>query len=351
VPQRVPVSVWNEDEPTQVEGSRRLEVIRRKPEMYVSSLASPEVLLWEMTANVIDLHLAARASSLRVSIQGDGEIEIEDDGPGLSVGHDPNHVKSAMERAATIYATGTARRDGRPYSMARTFAPYTELPVVNALSEALELESRVDGQAFRQRYARGQQVGDLEKLGPCDRTGVRIRCRPDASIWKSRAIDRERVRARLGELAYLNPALTIELDGDRMREGGGIDSWVSRRARALGPNVHVPLSVRRQHGEILVELALVWTRSDRTDFTSFASQWPTKGGAHVDGFWKALHESAGADVDPARGLVALLHAGMFDPELEGDGKDRRLTSRAAHDAVYEVVRDALAFASAARPAR
>ena len=77
-----------------------------------------------------------------------------------------------------------------------------------------------DGHRFRQTYARGVPVTDLEKLGPCgDCHGTTIHFLPDTQIFDDLNFNFSTLSQRLREVAFLNRSLRITLTDER-EEGG-----------------------------------------------------------------------------------------------------------------------------------
>jgi len=88
--------------------------------------------------------------------------------------------------------------------------------VVNALSEALEVEVRRNGTCWHQSYSRGAPLRELtsEPLPreATRRTGTRVAFRFDSSIFTPGvAFEPDTLRARLRELAFLNSTSRLRL--------------------------------------------------------------------------------------------------------------------------------------------
>src|SRR5699024_10549467 len=91
--------------------------------------------------------------------------------------------------------------------------------VVNALSEWLEVEVYHEGTIYYQKFERGHTVTELMEKGPTDRTGTRVRFKPDPEIFQeSTEFDFETLQTRLREQAFLNAGVHIVLADRRGAE-------------------------------------------------------------------------------------------------------------------------------------
>lgn len=254
-----------------------LEPVRLRPGMYVGDIrdgSGLENLLWSAVDNCIELHIARRASSFRLDVRGHW-VEIQDDGPGLSTHYDP--------RAGVHEATLMLTQLRGPVS----------LPVVNALSAELELETRSRGRIWRQRFERGRPITELTSYGPTTGTGTRLRFRPDPTVFSSPAFDHDSIARRLRELAYLNPGITIRFGEQAFRERLGLGGWV---AELLGDPTRV-IEASSAVGPCRIDVAFGWAASGTADVRAFADHalrpWPD---AHVAGFWDGLRQAFFAHV-------------------------------------------------------
>jgi hypothetical protein len=87
--------------------------------------------------------------------------------------------------------------------------------VVNALSEALDLEIWRNGQVYQQTYERGTPAGALEVTGTTKRRGTKITFKPDTQVFETTVFSFDILAQRLRELAFLNGGIVITLDDER----------------------------------------------------------------------------------------------------------------------------------------
>src|SRR5216684_3571 len=119
-----------------------LEPVRRRPGMYIGGTDEKALhhLFAEVIDNAMDEALAGHASFIEVDLAADGTLAVTDNGLGI--------------------------------------------PVVNALSERLEVEVALGGQLYRQVFERGIPKSGLEKLGRTpNRRGTKVRFKPDHKIF------------------------------------------------------------------------------------------------------------------------------------------------------------------------
>ncbi|NUO49496.1 MAG: hypothetical protein HOV80_11635 [Polyangiaceae bacterium] len=330
-----------------------LEAVRKRPGMYAGDTTDGsglEHLLWGVVDNAIDQHLARRAANLRVDVRPDGWIEVEDDGPGLPVEPTRPRGRPAMEVLFSEYLVGGC--SGERYLSHAYIGPRAvgvDTMVVSALSARLEVENRYRGQLWRAAFERGHAVHPASCEGPAARSGLRIRYRPDPTIFTKMSVDLARVERRLRELAWLHPLLAIRFQGQVLPGRGGLPAWVREEAGdALEGGVLA--AALRTIDDVYVDLAFGWRAAGGPqDIESFVNQERVPSGTHVDGFWSGLRRIAGVlGCDANRrvvrellspGLVARIHIGLNSASF-GSGTHDRLKTPLAAEAVSRAVLDA-----------
>jgi DNA gyrase/topoisomerase IV subunit B len=280
---------------------------------------------------------------------------VEDDGRGISVAALPDG-RTYLETVLTeMHLEGT--RDGHfPHVHIADSLRGLGLAPICALSESLTVDTRPAFVHYHQEYSRGRPRGPLEKRGPCGSTGTTVSFVPDREIFGNRDLDFARVTERLQELAFLNPDLKVTMQGQPLPGGDGLGDYCNRLADTplLVPH---PLRVRGRFEDVDVDVAMTWQSVGRSELRSYVSQHRTRdGGSHELGFWTGLREGL-QDVDargrPAElatdrfreaigeGLIAVVHAGLYDPKFDAPTKSR-LQSLEAGSAVAHVVRGGFA---------
>jgi len=164
-----------------------LDAVRRRPGMYIGSTDARGLhhLVWEVVDNSIDEAMAGHATSIEVTVLADGSVRNSDDGRGVPVGRQKQTGKDALEVVHTVLHAG-GKFGGGGYKVSGGLHG-VGVSVVNALSEALTVESVRDGTVYTQSYVRGKPSGPVTAIGSArGRTGTTTVFKPDHEVFELR---------------------------------------------------------------------------------------------------------------------------------------------------------------------
>ncbi|MEW6230444.1 MAG: ATP-binding protein, partial [Bacillota bacterium] len=230
----------------QIQVLEGLDAVRKRPSMYIGStgVRGLHQLAYEVVDNSIDEALAGYCDSIDVSIRRDGSLRVVDNGRGIPVDIHPKMGKPAVEVVLTVLHAG-GKFGGGAYKVSGGLHG-VGVSVVNALSEWLEVEVRLGGKVYHQRYERGKPVSDLKAIGASDDTGTTITFLPDRKIFETIEFSFDTLSHRLRELAFLSRGVKIALTDERadkrveFQYDGGIVSFVehlNKNKDAIHPEV------------------------------------------------------------------------------------------------------------------
>jgi DNA gyrase subunit B len=321
-----------------------LEAVRVRPAMYIGSTGEAGLhhLVYEVVDNSVDEALAGFCSEINVTIHIDNSVTVVDNGRGIPVGTHESGLDAAEVVLTKLHAGG--KFDKKVYKVSGGLHG-VGVSVVNALSEALELEIWRDGKVYRQSYARGTPQGPLENTGVTDKRGTKIRFKPDSTIFETTSFIFDTLSQRLRELSFLNRGILITLDDERdakkhrFQYEGGIASFVehlNRNKETLHPS---PILIEGTREGVQAEIALQWNDGYAENIYSFANNINTHdGGTHLVGFKSALTRSlnnyatasglakdtqeALQGEDTREGLCAVISVKVPNPQFEGQTKGK-----------------------------
>ena len=265
-----------------------VDAVRKRPGMYIGDVRDGSGLhhmVWEVVSNSIDEHLAGHCDRIDVAIAPDGSIAVEDNGRGFRF--DSVDGKPFAEIALTSLH-GTATLDGH--------APHEHVGllgvgvfVVSALSTWVRLDVWRDGRHRLQRFERGVAVTGVEDLGATERSGTRLAFAPDPDVFGDTWFDAGTIAARLRELAFLRPQLTLFFRDDRdhtFHEPKGITARVAQLCPVPIPSETFALT--GEEDDLALEVAVSWQHHGH-GIESYANiERTTAGGTHATGLMDGL---------------------------------------------------------------
>lgn len=344
-----------------------LEAIRTRPGMYIGSdgFVGLHHLAKEVISNALDEAMAGHGDCIQITIAPDGAMCVVDKGRGIPVEWKPENGMSALTAVMTSFHTGGKFSDNAYSSSGGLNGIGTK--AVNAMSQWTHVEVRRYGLVFRQSFQNGGEYDrgvcvfnpdniqkpvaeitaetsfEINKHGLATaviQKGKRIATRPNAQTGTGTTLsflphrewfdaanmdwnghvpwNYDQIATLCQQLAYLNPATTIELTDQR---GGKTKTAVYHYPNGLIDYVrmlnedleaaHTVLHFTGQDGAYTVEVALQYTLDgEESQIYSYVNGIPTRnGGTHVSGFQSGLTKAMnalGATKEKIRGDDLLL---------------------------------------------
>lgn len=331
----------------QIQVLEGLEAVRRRPGMYIGNtdLYGLHHLFVEVVDNSIDEAMAGYCDRIDVEIHQDGSLSVRDNGSGIPTDIHPKTGRSALETVLTVlHAGGKFGQEGGHYKVSGGLHG-VGVSVVNALSEWLVAEVWYNGRHYRQRYAQGKALGELEDLGPTKERGTLIHFKPDAEIFDTVDFQAEMIVYRLRELAFLNKGIQIYFTDHRTGRrhwflyNGGIVSFVEYINRNKTPLHKTPVYFTAESGDLQLEVAMQYNDGYSEVMLSFANNINThEGGTHLSGLKAALtrtlndyarkknllkaNEENLSGEDVREGCTAVISVRIPNPQFEGQTKTK-----------------------------
>ena len=147
-----------------------MEHVRKRPSMYIGDVGSRGLhhLVYEVVDNSIDEAMAGHCSEISIQINKDKTISIEDNGRGIPVGVHKKEGVSALEVVMTKIGAG-GKFDKDSYKVSGGLHG-VGVSVVNALSEWMWVEVKIDGGVHRKDYKIGEPQNKLKTTGKAKKT-------------------------------------------------------------------------------------------------------------------------------------------------------------------------------------
>jgi len=284
-----------------------LEPVRRRPGMYIGSTSATGLhhLLWEIMDNSVDEALNGHCDTIEITLTGDDEVTIKDNGRGIPVDQFQKTKKSAMEILFTTLHSGGKFGQGN-YKVSGGLHG-VGMAVVCALSESLVATSRRDGHEWTQTYARGKATSKLKKGKTVRAYGTEVTFKPDAKIFPKIQFQPKLILERAESKAFLNKGLKIIVhDGKNKQEfqyPNGIRDYIRKITEGLPKLTEEALSIEKDDQTLRVETAFLWTSSTESNIISYANAIRTvDGGTHETGFRNGLTKALRGYIE-RRGLL------------------------------------------------
>ena len=343
-----------------------LEAVRKRPGMYIGSTDKRGLhhLVWEIVDNGVDEVINGFGKRIKISINKDDSITVEDEGRGIPVGKHPSG-KSTPEVIYTVlhaggkFETGGYKVSGGLHGVGAS--------VVNALSSWMEVYIKRDGYEHYIKFVDGGKTEvPLKKLEKTSKTGTKVTFKPNSELFSTTIFSFSTICERMQECAFLLKGLTIEVNDLKQErqeiyhyENGLVAfvDYLNDDKKAL----HNVVEFNGSKEGINVDIAFQYTDSYSENIISFVNNVKTNdGGTHEVGFKTALtrvyNEYAKTNgylkakdknfegPDTREGLTAIISLQIPENLLQFEGQTKgKLGTPIARNVVESIVSEKLQF--------
>ncbi len=297
------------------------EHIRLRPGMYIGKLGDGSsaddgiyILIKEVVDNSIDEFVMGGGKTVEISVQN-GSVTVRDYGRGIPLGKLVD-VVSKMNTGAKYDSKAFKKSVG---------LNGVGTKAVNALSSSFTVQAFREGQTKSAHFVGGmlQEEGPLEPTTA--RHGTKVVFTPDAAIFHNYRFQMEYVERMVWNYVYLNPGLSIYLNGEKYYSENGLKDLLENNLS--GEVMHDIIHLRGEDIEVALTHA---ERSQSEQYYSFVNgQHTTQGGTHQGAFREALvtvlrnHFNKQYDAaDIRQSVIGAISIKVIEPVFESQTKTK-----------------------------
>ena len=297
------------------------EHIRLRPGMYIGKLGDGSsaddgiyILVKEVVDNSIDEFVMGGGKHIEIDVK-EGVVAVRDYGRGIPLGKVVD-VVSKMNTGAKYDSKAFKKSVG---------LNGVGTKAVNALSSNFSVQAFRDGQTKSAEFERGvlSQESDIEDSS--GRRGTKVVFTPDPSIFVNYRFQMEYLERLVWNYVYLNPGLTITLNGEKYFSENGLKDLLANNLS--GEVMHEIVHLRGEDIEVALTHA---DRSQSEQYYSFVNgQHTTQGGTHQSAFREALvatiRQYFGKQYDAAdirQSVIGAISVKVIEPVFESQTKTK-----------------------------
>ncbi len=355
-------------EASDIEVLEGLDAVRRRPGMYIGGVDQKALhhCVYEIVDNSVDEALAGFCTEIKVTVNVDGSIAVEDNGRGVPTEKVAKTGLSGVETVFTVLHSGGKFGTSSSYKVSGGLHG-VGASCVNAVSSKMQVEVYRDNKIHFVEFlgdnsseTAGKNKEPLKVTGKTDKTGTKVTFWPDPKIFKEQetgkmpVCNREVLATRLREMAFLNKGLKIIFTDERLQKSdphyqetyfyeGGIKSYVqflNSTKTCLHKEV---IYFENTKEDVIVEIALQYTDTYSDSIFAFANNINNPdGGTHLTGVRNALtrvindyakkteilkeNDENLVGEDAREGLTAIVSVKVKDPQFESQTKVKLLNN-------------------------
>ncbi len=320
------MSNYNEDNIKSLEWH---EHIRRRPGMYIGKLGdgnSPDdgiyVLLKEIADNSIDEFIMGVGKKVEIDLE-EHIVRIRDYGRGIPLG-------KVIDCVSKINTGGKYDSDAFQKSVGLNGVG---TKAVNALSSHFKVISYRDGKMKEAHFSRGMLVQDMKIRSTQEENGTFVEFVPDDTIFKRFRFIPMYLEEKLWNYAYLNPGLSIYLNGRKFASKNGLLDLLKRHT---DDTIRYPIIHLKDND---IEVAFTHASHYGESYFSFVNgQHTTEGGTHQNSFREAIvktiREFFNKNYDPSdvrASIISAICVRIQEPVFESQTKNKLGSTETSED--------------------
>ncbi|NQW25628.1 MAG: type IIA DNA topoisomerase subunit B [Cryomorphaceae bacterium] len=297
------------------------EHIRLRPGMYIGKLGDGSsaddgiyILVKEVVDNSIDEFVMGGGRHIDIEVK-EGVVTVRDYGRGIPLGKLVD-VVSKMNTGAKYDSKAFKKSVG---------LNGVGTKAVNALSSSFYVQAFRDAQTKSARFEQGILVEESGLEESSARKGTKVVFTPDANIFVNYRYQMEYLERLVWNYAYLNPGLTIHLNGEKYFSENGLKDLLANNLS--GEVMHDIIHLRGEDIEVALTHA---ERSQSEQYYSFVNgQHTTQGGTHQGAFREALVSSIrqhfGKQYDASdirQSVIGAISIKVIEPVFESQTKTK-----------------------------
>src|SRR5580700_927956 len=314
-----------------------LSHIRLRPGMYIGRLGDgshPDdgiyIMLKEVIDNSVDEFIVRHGSTSKIIIDFDeksAKVRVRDFGRGIPLG-------KVIECVSQINTGAKYNDDVFQFSVGLNGVG---TKAVNALSSHFAVTSFRAGEYFEAHFSRGA-LKEKKRGKTKEVDGTLVEFIPDAHIFKKFAFQKETIRKRLWNYAYLNTGLTLLFNGETIRSENGLLDLLKSEVKE--ERLYEPLHWRSKNMEFAF---LHCSNYGETHFSFVNGQYTQDGGTHLsafrEGLLKGVNEYSKKNfqgIDVREGIVGAILIKVKDPVFKSQTKNKLSNTEIRVPIVQEV---------------
>ena len=296
------------------------EHLRLRPGMYVGTIGDgslPDealyVLIKEVIDNSIDEFIMGVGKRIEVEVK-DNVVSVRDYGRGIPL----NML------AAAVSEMNTGGKYGGEAFKKTVGLNGVGVKAVNYLSSEFTARAVRDGEARTVTFSQGLEISDKWESGVAEKNGTFISYKVDSEIFGSYSYNMEYIEQRIRNYSYLNPGLTLVLNGENYTSKNGLLDLLNENMSE--EPLYAPIHLVGEDIEVVITHGTGYGEN----YYSFVNgQHTIHGGTHQAAFREAvaktIKEFYHKDYDPSdvrTSIVAAVAIKVEDPQFENQPKTK-----------------------------
>lgn len=264
-----------------IESLDPLSFTRLRPGVYCGNTEYSTQLVVELFSNALDEHNLGHGNKIKITIEEDNIITVEDEGQGFLVNEMREDGKTVLEASFSVLNTSAKYSEDGVYGSCALGLNGVGSKICVFLSHFTEVKTCRDGEYEHIWFEEG--VFSKRELGVCDPdvSGTWVKFQPSEEFFDHPEPNIKELKRMFHEICCLCPKLEVDFNGKIISHSEGLENLVKEKIGSSDLALTSSLLFQEKQDKYELSCGLCYSSGNGTTIVPYVNYGLTDSGPHI----------------------------------------------------------------------